>query len=178
MKTSLKVSIGGAVAALGLVLMFMTALVPFGTFAFPCFAGMLLVMIVIEIGYPFALSVFAATALLSFLLVSEKEAPLLYAIFFGFYPVLKSLIERIGSRIVQYIVKFVLFNACMIGAFYIAILVLSIPTESFVIFGVYLPWVFLAASNVMFILYDICITRIVTVYMLKWHHKISKNTKL
>lgn len=178
MKTSLKVSIGGAVAALGLVLMFLTSIVPFGTYAFPTFAGMLLVIIIIEIGYPFALSVFAVTALLSFLLVTDKEAALLYTIFLGYYPILKALLERIKNRTLQYALKILLFNACMIGAFYIGIFLLSIPTESFNIFGIYLPWVFLIAGNVFFILYDICITRLVTLYLLKWHDKINKNTKL
>lgn len=179
MKTSLKVSLGGAVAALGLVLMLLTSLLqPFGTYAFPAFAGMLLVIIVIEIGYAFALSVFAATSLLSFLLVADKEAALMYVIFLGYYPIVKALIERIPSRPVQYAVKLALFNAAMIGSFFIAVYVLSIPTESFNIFGVYLPWVFLIAGNVFFILYDICITRLVTLYLQKWHNKLNKNTKL
>lgn len=174
MRTSQKVSVGGAVAALGLVLMFLTSLVPFGTYAFPAFAGMLLVIIVIEIGYPFALSVFAATALLSFMIVTDKEAALLYTIFFGYYPVIKALIERLKSRVLQYIIKYVLFNAAMIGAFFLAIWVLSVPTESFNIFGVYLPWVFLIAGNAFFLLYDICITRVVSLYLLKWHDKLNK----
>lgn len=97
MKTSFKVALGGAVAALGLVLMFMTALIPFGTYAFPTFAGILTVVIVIEIGYGYAVAVYAATAILSFLLVPDKEAALMYAIFFGFYPILKGLIERLPT---------------------------------------------------------------------------------
>lgn len=177
MKSSLKVSVGGAVAALGLVLMFLTSLIPVGTYAFPAFAGMLLVIIVIEIGYPFAFSVFAATALLSFLIVTDKEAALLYTAFFGYYPIIKALIERIRSRVVQYIVKYAVFNVCMIASFYIAIRLLSIPTESFVFFGIYLPWVFLLAGNAFFLLYDICITRIVTLYLLKWHDKINHHSK-
>ena len=174
MKSSLKVSVGGAVAALGLVLMFLTSLVPVGTYAFPAFAGMLLVIIVIEIGYPFAFAVFAATALLSFLIVTDKEAALLYTLFFGYYPVIKALIERIKSRVVQYIIKYAVFNVTMVAAFSLAIFVLSVPRESFVVFGVYLPWVFLLAGNVFFLLYDVCITRLVTLYLLKWHDKISK----
>ena len=177
MKPSLRVSIGGVVAALGLVLMFLTSIVPFGTYALPTLAGILLVIVVIEIGYPFALSVFAATALLSMLIVTDKEAALLYTAFFGYYPVIKALIERIRSRAVQYIVKYALFNACMIAVFYLAIWVFSVPTDSFVVFGVYLPWAFLLAGNVFFLLYDICITRIVTLYLFKWHDKIG-NKKL
>lgn len=177
MKTSLKVSIGGAVAALGLVLMFLTSIVPFGTYAFPAFAGMLLVIIVLEIGYPTALSVFAATSLLSFMIVTDKEAALLYTIFFGYYPVIKSLIERIKNRAVQYVIKYAVFNLCMVGAFFIAVWVLSVPAESFILFGVYVPWLFLIAGNIFFLLYDLCITRLVVLYLLKWHDKLIHITK-
>ena len=169
---------GGVTAALGLVLMMLTSLVPVGTYAFPAFAGMLLIFIVIEIGSAWAYAVFAATAILSFLLTADKEAALLYAIFLGYYPVLKSLIERVKSRGIQYCIKLALFNAAMIGAFFIAVGLLSIPRDSFNINGVYLPWLFLAIGNIAFIIYDICITRIVTIYMLKWHKKLNKNTML
>lgn len=178
MKTSVKVSLGGVVAALSLVLMFLTSVIPFGTYAFPTFAGILLVLLVINLGYGYAAAVYFVTAVLSFLLVTDKEAALYYAAFLGFYPIVKSLIERIRSRVIRYIVKFILFNICMIAAFYIGITLLSIPKESFTLFDVYLPWVFLIAGNVFFIVYDLCVTRLVTLYLLKWHNRLNKNTKL
>lgn len=178
MKTSFKVALGGAVAALGLVLMFMTALIPFGTYAFPTFAGILTVVIVIEIGYGYAVAVYAATAILSFLLVPDKEAALMYAIFFGFYPILKGLIERLPNKPAQYALKLVLFNACVIAAFFIAVNLLSIPEDSYYLFGLNMPLIFLLLGNVFFVIYDICVTRLVTVYLLKWRKKLNKNTKL
>ena len=174
MKTSVKVSLGGVIAALSLALMFMSALIPFGTFAFPTFAGMLLVVMVIEIGYPYALAVYVATAVLSFLLVPDKEAALVYASFFGFYPVVKSL----PNKIVQYIVKFLLFNACMIAYFFIGVKLLSIPEDSFSVFGLNIPLLFLLLGNLYFFIYDICVTRLVIIYLQKWRHKLNKNTKL
>ena len=178
MKTSLKVTVGGVIAAFGLVLLLMTTLIPFGTYAFPAFAGILLVMIVIEIGFSYAVAVFAATALLAFLLLADKEAALLYALFLGWYPIMKGVIERIRSRVIQYIIKIALFNLCMVGYYYLATLVFSIPADSFEIFGANLPLLFLAAGNVIFILYDVCVTRIVTIYLIKWHRMLNKNTKL
>ncbi len=178
MKTSVKVSLGGVVAALSLVLMLLTSIIPFGTYAFPAFAGILLVLLVFNLGYAYAFAVYFVTAVLSFLLVTDKEAALYYAMFLGFYPILKGVIERIPSKPVQYIVKLALFNVCMIAAFYIGITLLSIPKESFNLFGVYLPWVFLILGNIVFIIYDLCITRLVTLYLLKWHDRLNKNTKL
>lgn len=178
MKTSVKVSLGGVVAALSLVLMFLTSIVPVGTFAFPTFAGILLILMVFNMGYGYAFAVYFVTAVLSFLLVTDKEAALYYTIFLGYYPIIKSLIERIPARALQYVVKFILFNICMIGAFFIGTYLLSIPKESFTLFGVYLPWAFLILGNIFFLLYDLCITRLVTLYLLKWHNRLNKNTKL
>ena len=169
---------GGVIAALSLVLMFLTSVLPFGTYAFPTFAGMLLVLIVINLGYGYAFAVYAVTAILSFLLVTDKEAALYYTAFLGFYPIIKSLIERIRLKSVQYIVKFSMFNACMIAAFFIGISLLSVPKESFSLFGVYLPWIFLMIGNIFFFVYDLCITRVVTIYLIKWHNRFNKNTKL
>jgi len=178
MKTSVKVSLGGVVAALSLVLMFLTSIIPFGTYAFPTFAGILLILLVFNLGYGYAFAVYFITAVLSFLLVTDKEAALYYTIFLGYYPIVKSFIERIKSKVVQYVIKLVLFNACMIAAFYIGILLLSVPKDSFTLFGIYLPWVFLIAADVFFVIYDLCVTRLVTLYLLKWHNKLNKNTKL
>ena len=178
MKKSIKVSMGGIVAALSLVLMFLTSVIPFGTYAFPTFAGILLVLIVINLGYGYAVAVYVATAVISFLLVTDKEAALYYTMFLGFYPIVKSLIERIQLKPIQYLIKFALFNVCMIAAFFIGMFVLSIPKESFNLFGVYLPWVFLLIGNVFFLIYDLCVTRLVTIYLLKWHNRFNKNTKL
>lgn len=178
MKTSIKVTLGGVIAALSLVFMLMTSVIPFGTYAFPMFAGILLILIVINLGYGYAAAVYFVTSVLSFLLVTDKEAALYYTIFLGYYPIVKSLIERIGSKAVQYIVKLALFNLCMIGAFYIGTYLLSVPKDSFNVFGVYLPWLFLAGGNIFFIFYDICVTRLVTLYYLKWHNRLNKNTML
>lgn len=178
MKKSVKVSLGGVIAALSLVLMLLCSVIPFGTYAFPAFAGILLVAVVIELGYGWAFAVYFVTAALSLLLVTDKEAALYYTSFFGFYPIIKSLIERLRSKALQYLIKYVIFNLCVIAAFMIGVFLLNIPKESFSLFGVYLPWVFLLIGNVFFIIYDLCVTRLVTIYLLKWHNRLNKNTKL
>ena len=178
MKTSVKVSMGGVVAALSLALMLLCSVIPFGTFAFPTFAGILLILIVFNLGYGYAAAVYFVTAVLSFLLVTDKEAALYYTAFLGFYPIIKGLIERIPSKVLQYIVKYALFNVCIVAAFYIGLFLLSVPKESFTLFGVYLPWLFWIIGNVFFLIYDLCVTRLVTIYLLKWHYRFNKNTKL
>jgi len=168
---SRKIAFGGIIAALSLVLMLLTGVLPVGTYALPCFAGILLTAIVIEFGTPWALGVYAGVSVLSFLLVSDKEAALYYTMILGIYPVLKSLFERIKIRWLCFIVKLIFFNAVAVASFYISIYVLSVPVESFSLFGVNMPLLFLVLGNVVFILYDICVTRLVAAYLHIWRQR-------
>ena len=176
-KTSYKVSIGGVIGALSLVMMLLTSLVPFGTFAFPTFAGILLICIVVEIGYGWSFLVYTVVSALSLLMLVDKEAALYYTMFLGFYPILKGLVEKLRSRVIQYIIKSVIFNICIVSAFFVSVYLFSIPKESFNLFGIYLPWVFLILGNLVFIPYDYCVSVMVMFYMQKFHPILSKFKK-
>lgn len=170
---SYRLALCAVVCALSLVMMLLTGLIPVGTYAFPCIAGVFLAVIVIEAGYPGALLVYAVVSVLSFFFVTDKEAALYYTAFLGFYPVLKGVMELVKSRLVQYILKFIAFNLCVVVAFFVSIYVLMVPKESFELFSVYLPWVFLLLGNVVFLAYDICLTRLITEYVNKWRNKLK-----
>lgn len=171
-KKTYSLAFSSVIAALSLVFLLVTAVIPVGTYALPCIAGAMLAAVVIESGYIAAFTVYGVVSVLAFLLVADKEAALYYVAFLGFYPILKGLFERIKSKIVQYIAKFSAFNACMVAAFFVSITLLSVPKESFELFGIYLPWVFLIAGNAVFIVYDICLTRIISQYVLRWRSKL------
>ena len=150
MNHTIRVAFCGVLAGLGLALMFLTALLPMATFALPALAGLLMIMIVIEMGARWAWPTFAVVAILSVFFVPDKQAALLYVIFFGYYPILKALIERLKNKIVQWVLKYAVFNAAIVSAYFIAIYLLSIPADSLSLFGVSLPWVFWIAGNVIF----------------------------
>lgn len=172
MKAS-KVAFGGIIAALSLALMLLTGLIPVGTYALPCVAGMLLTVIVIEFGALWAIGVYAAVSALSLLFVADKEAALYYAVLLGIYPVLKSFFERIPLRWLSFAVKMVYFNISAIGAFYISIYLLGVPLESFSLFGVNMPLVFLFMGNIVFAVYDVCVTRFVGLYLNRWRQRLK-----
>ena len=166
------------VTALEVVLMMITGLVPIGTYAFPCFAGVLTLAIVIEFGWKWALGVFAAASLLSALLSADKEAVLYFIALFGYYPILKNAIERkIKPKALQYAVKLAVFNAAAVASFYIATMLLSVKAEEFTIFGVYVPLVFLAIGNLFFLFYDFAITVYVAVYVKNLRDKLFGKLK-
>ena len=168
---SRKVAFGAVVAALSLVLMLLTGIIPVGTYALPCLSGILLTIIVIEFGIPWAFGVYFAVSVLSFLMVSDKEAALYYVLILGIYPILKSLFERIQIKWLSFVIKLLYFNLSAVAAFYVSIFVLSIPIESFSLFGINMPLAFLAAGNLVFVVYDICVTRLVTIYLSVWRKR-------
>lgn len=172
-KKTYNIAFSAVISALSLALLFLTGLIPVGTYAFPCVSGALLAAVVLETGYISAFSVYFVVSALSALFVADKEAVLYYIAFLGFYPVLKGVLEKIKSKVIEYILKLLIFNGCIIGAFFASISILSVPKESFNIFGVYLPWVFLALENVIFVVYDFCLTRIISEYIVKWRKKLK-----
>lgn len=118
LKTTFKVTISGVLSALSLVFMMLTSLVPLGTFAFPCMAGIVLMVIVVEAGHKWAWGAFICVSLLSLFLAGDKEAVVYYIMFFGYYPIIKGAIEgKIKTRAVQFVLKYAVFNAAVIGAF-------------------------------------------------------------
>ena len=177
MSKSGKIALGGLLTALGVVLMFLTGLIPIGTYALPAIAGVLLIVAVIEIGAKWAWMIYAAVAVLSLLFAADKEAALLFVLFFGYYPVLKSFLERISNKVLSWISKFAVFNVSVVACFFLAVNFLQLPEDSFTVFGIYLPWVFLILGNAVFLIYDIALSGLVATYVEKLHHRVTKTLK-
>lgn len=179
MNHSGKVALGGMVTALCVVLMFLTGVIPIATYALPAVSGVLLVVIVIEMGAKWSWMVYAAVSVLSLLFAPDKEAAVLFVLFFGYYPILKSHIEkRQGKKLLAWVLKFLVFNAAMIASFFIAVKLLSIPEDSFTLFGVYLPWVFLLLGNIVFLIYDYALSGLILMYIQKLHSSVKKMLRL
>lgn len=171
---SARIAFCGVVTALGGLLMFLTGLVPIGTYALPALAGVLPMAVVIEIGPRWAWSVYAAVSILSVLIVPDREAVALFLLFFGYYPILKAAIEHILSKPLRAVLKLADFNLSMVAEFLAGIYLLGVPREGFVLFGVYLPWAFLLAGNLVFLLYDYAVSLLVVSYCRNFHSAISK----
>lgn len=158
--------------ALATVIM-LAAYFPYLTFALPAIAGAVFCMVMIEIGSKWALGCFVTAAVLS-VLFCEKESSMMFVCFFGFYPILKSYYEKIPSRILEYAVKFATFTACVALAYFVIIKIFGIPMEGMGDFGKYTPLILLLMGEVMFFVYDLALTQLVTVYMNGMHKRVKK----
>lgn len=161
------------IAALSVVIMMLT-IIPVMTYAAPAFAGILLMVVVIEINKKWAFGVYAAAGILSLLLATDKEAAVMYVAFFGYYPIIKAVLESKLPRAVEWIVKFLIFNVTMVAAYFVLIRVFGISMEDMNELGKYGPLILLALGNVVFVVFDIAITRIATLYIIKWQKQFRR----
>lgn len=174
MKKNSVTALGGMLAALSVVFMFMTGLIPFLTYAMPAVCGAILILLVIEADTKWALGVYAAVSILAVLIAPDKEAAMMYIAFFGYYPVAKSFFERRFSKAVGWVLKFLLFNVAMVLAYVIIIYVFNIPLDEMEEFGKMAAPILLGLGNVVFFVYDIALTRIISTYLSSWQKQFRK----
>ena len=173
MKQSSKVALGGIFSALALVCMMLTV-IPALEFSLPALAGVVLIPVVLELGVPWGWLSYVCVGILSLLIAPNMEAKVLFVAFFGYYPIVKALIERLRKQWAEWLIKLGIFNITMVAAYALMLYVFQLPLDSFELFGVNMPLVFLALGNVVFVIYDVALTGIVTMYIRVLHPKLSR----
>ncbi len=168
-KVSYKVSVGGIVSSLCLLLMFLTAVFPLLNITLPLFAGVMITVVAIEVSTSWSFVTYASVAVLSFFVTPDKEAWLFFTFLFGYYPVAKSFFEKLKSKAVGWICKLITFNISIVIIFYTLMNILG-TLDLFEEFGFYNEWLIPAlilAGNLMFIFYDHTLTLLIMSYK-KW----------
>ena len=172
MKKSKKIALCGVLSSLAIVIMLM-AYIPYMLFALPAIAGIFSGVILLELDYKWAIGAYACTALIA-LLLCEKEAAMLFAGVFGYYPIVKYYLERFSSRVLEYIFKFAIFNVALVCAYLVIIFVFSIPIENMEVFGRFAYLILVGLANIMFVAYDMALSRVYEIYMKQLHDRVRK----
>lgn len=174
MKKSFRIAFGGILSAFSVILILLGN-IPMAEYVGPTFAGILLAWAVIEMGAVQSLWVFAASGLLSFLLSGNKEPVMLYVLFFGYFPILKDVLQRkVKLRAVRWMIKFIVFNASMTAAYFLLIYVFGMPLEEMQDFGKFTVLILLAGGNILMVVVDFCVEKLSVLYRLKWQKRIHK----
>ena len=166
-QNSSRTALGGLIAALSVTMMLLTTVIPVLSYALPAIAGVLLILIVIEVDKKWAFGVYAAVSLLSLLILPDKEAAMMYVFFFGHYPIMKAILEGKCKGFVLWLFKFLLFNVSVVAAYLIIIYVFQLPFEEMEEYGKWAVYGLLGLGNIVFIVYDIALSRLVMLYELK-----------
>jgi hypothetical protein len=171
---TMQIAFCGMMAAFSVTLMFLSGIVSIASFAFPALAGCVLVPVVVEAGLKWAYAVYCITAVLSFFLTADKEAMLIYVLFFGYYPALFATIGKISSALLRWTVKFLVINAAAVVDVLLTYFVFKLPMEEIIsqnaVFIV-LIWI---ALNLAFLLYDKALDGIVLMYYSRFHKTVQK----
>ena len=173
MKQSVKTAFSGAMAAVGVVLMLFQGLIPVASIALPALAGCLLIPVVVEAGLSWAFGAYGVTAVLSLLLAPDREAALIYLLFFGYYPALYALLGRIRKKVPRYALKLLLFNCAAIAEALLALHLLGVPVETVAFLGRFTPVVLLLLANVVFIVYDFALDGLIATYIRRLHPRVK-----
>lgn len=153
---SYRVALGGIVSALCLVTMFLAGVLPALYLLLPGIAGILLMIIAAEVNTGWAFLTYLAVGLLSMFITFDKEAALIFIMFFGHYPILRFYIQKINIKPIRLAVKLLLFNICIIAFFYVTVYIFGLKEmlEEFDDLGKYGAYIMLGISNLVFLFYD------------------------
>ncbi len=158
MKKAKITALCGMITALSVVIMLSSTLLPVLMYVLPIITSMG-VWLVMEIAdKKWAFGVYFATSVLSMILLTDKETALTYVIFFGYYPLIKNIIERL-PRVLARIVKTLVFNAAAVSIGFIGVWLFGVSGEEYTEFGKFTIPLLLVLANVAFIMYDFMITR-------------------
>ena len=172
MKNTKKITLCGMVASLSVVIM-LASYFPYLTYAIPALAGIFMMVPLIECGATWSFATYIASSATIFI-TGETEAKLLYVLFLGYYPILQSLIERLQKQVVEWLLKFICFNVAATSFYYLSSILFAVSFDDFGEWGKYGALIFLAVCNVVFVIYDIGISRIASYYMFALHDKVKK----
>ncbi|NJD03711.1 MAG: hypothetical protein FIA99_14200 [Ruminiclostridium sp.] len=166
-KKTFRIALGGILGAMAVICLFLAAVLPTGRISLYALSSFFISIVVIENGIKAGWLFYIATTLLAVILVPDKLEIIPYAIFFGAYGIIKCHIEKIGKLIIEYIVKFAYFNLCMAAAI---LFIRQVFTESM---KIQLPWwLIIAAFEVIFLIYDLVYTMLITYYKDKLRKKL------
>lgn len=152
-------------AALSLVLMLLTAVIPIMDYGLPAICGFLTTLVVIECSERMAGICYGAVAVLSLVLVPSKESAILYLILLGWYPIAKRRIEMLRKPVVEWVLK-ILCMAVPVGiASGAGVYLLGVEGFFGEVLSPAVIAVFYLAVIVAFVIYDLALTKLITAYM-------------
>ncbi len=158
-------TVSAMLCALGVVILGLGAVIEVLDISVAVIASLLTVYAVIEMGGPYPWLIWIVTSIVALLLLPLKTPVLFYALLTGFYPILKQKIERRMARLPAWVLKMGVLAISLLIIW--AVMWLFAPTLLETTGG----WVMIAATLLLgvfaFVLYDFCLTRLITVYFVK-----------
>ena len=153
--SAFKIAYSGVICALTILIMF-AGVIPALTYIMPAIAGILIWSVSIQINPKWGLLSYISVTVLSLILVPEIESKTFFIMLFGYYPLLRGCIHRVGFRPVRFMFKLALFNVTAVISYSIVVYVFGVSDvlDGLEFFGEKAVYAFWGLGNVAFFLYD------------------------
>ena len=162
-------------AALSITLLFLGSIIWAFTFVAPLVSSVIIIIISDVANKRNALITYAAVSIISVLFLPDKECALTYVFFFGYYVLIREYLEKIKPKALGFLVKALIYNAGIISSQLILIYVFGIPFEGF--WGIWGAVILLLVANLVFVFYELMLSRVLILYELKYKGKVHKLLK-
>ncbi len=162
MKNVKKLALASVLASLAAVLLIVGSIFEILDLTISAVASFTVIISITELKSKYAFAVFGVSSLLSLIFMPMRTAPLYYVFFLGWYPILKYALAK-TNRVVSWIIKLFCFNIS--GALLIIFFksLFGITDFTFIITAG-----LLICGNVFFVVYDIALSGIITIYIVKF----------
>ena len=178
MKSTVKVTCCGLLSALAVAVMLLTNF-PLFLYTVPMIASIFFIIPAIEFGTKWGFLCYGVTSVLSLVLPTEKEALIVFIGFLGYYPILKMVIERLGKRLPETVIKLGVFNVAIVASYAVIIKIVGMsPFQIGRFSGHIVEAVFLGVGNAVFLMVDYALTKVIVLYFIKLRRPIRKILRL
>lgn len=167
---SYRVALGGIVSSLCLLCMFLAGIMPMFYLILPMIAGILIMIIAEEVNLSWAWLTYIAVGILSMFITADKEASLVFIMIFGHFPIIRLHMEKIKLKLLRWLIKLAIFNACAVSFFYVTVYIFGIREmlEEMNEYGRYGAVILLVLCNIIFVLYDLNLYLMYSIYKIKF----------
>lgn len=160
MKSIKQLALSGILAALCFIFLYVGSVLQTFDLSAAALGSIVVLISYIELGCGRAWCVYAVASVLSLLLLPYKTAAVVFALFSGFYPIIKVKLNRIRPTWFSIIVRIFCFNIFLTAMFVVTKYLLDIEDEFFK-FGALM----FVMANITFFLFDMSLERIAVYYV-------------
>ena len=160
--------------ALSSAVMLASAIVPATIYALPGAASLLILFMMAECNKKWAMGVYFGTAVVTAIIVPEKEAVAMYIGVLGYYPVLKTVFDKIKPKVLRIIVKALFFLGVVTAVYLIIIKVFGISAEMLEDTQKFYIPVLYVLGLAAFLMYDYALSVFELAYYRKWQKQVRK----
>lgn len=169
-KNTYRLALASVICTLCVIILFLGSVITVLDLSCAAVSAIAVTLVVIEAGGIYPWFVWLGASILGLLLCPDKFGSTTFLVFCGYYPMLKQYIERIKSRIIQWTLKLMLFNAALTVIISAALFILGLPeTEITYSIGVY------GLCNLTFVIFDIALTRLISMYQFRFRDRFFKH---